>query len=156
MAALVHNFVFAGLLALKPFAVSRHFSENISCIYKACSNSRPSPFLVFLTSLGIPPICSAFVVTDINHYAFIGTKVIFSFFLGTNKPTNEQEIGRAGRDGRAANCFLLLCDRDFVTHHSLSHSKGLEFVQVLRRCLCRYLAVSLFVRIFYRKVQNLN
>ncbi|CAN0556543.1 unnamed protein product, partial [Ectocarpus sp. 12 AP-2014] len=27
-------------------------------------------------------------------------------------------------------CCLLLCDKDFVTHHSLSHSKGLELVQV--------------------------
>lgn len=41
-----------------------------------------------------------------------------------------QEIGRAGRDGRTAHCCLLLCDRDFVTHHSLAHSKGLELVQV--------------------------
>lgn len=41
-----------------------------------------------------------------------------------------QEIGRAGRDGRTAHCCLLLCDRDFITHHSLAHSKGLELVQV--------------------------
>ncbi|CAN0081354.1 unnamed protein product, partial [Scytosiphon promiscuus] len=33
-------------------------------------------------------------------------------------------------DGRSARCCLLLCDKDFVTHHSLSHSKGLELVQV--------------------------
>ncbi|CAM9502752.1 unnamed protein product, partial [Sphacelaria rigidula] len=38
--------------------------------------------------------------------------------------------GRAGRDGRPAHCCLLLCDRDFIVHHSLSHSKGLELVQV--------------------------
>ncbi|CAN0440851.1 unnamed protein product, partial [Discosporangium mesarthrocarpum] len=38
--------------------------------------------------------------------------------------------GRAGRDGRAAHCSLLLCDQDFVVHHSLAHSNGLELVQV--------------------------
>ncbi|CAM9763456.1 unnamed protein product [Choristocarpus tenellus] len=50
-----------------------------------------------------------------------------------------QEIGRAGRDGRTAHCALLLCDRDFIVHHSLAHSCGLELVQVrgLLRALVR-------------------
>ncbi|CAM9353993.1 unnamed protein product [Chrysoparadoxa australica] len=41
-----------------------------------------------------------------------------------------QEIGRAGRDGRQANCHLLLCKSDFIAHHSLSHSNGLVAAQV--------------------------
>lgn len=62
-----------------------------------------------------------------------------------------QEIGRAGRDGREALCALLLSDQDFVVHHSLAHSKGLELVQV------NLLVQSFYVCIFkaiLRRIPN--
>ncbi|OAE33359.1 hypothetical protein AXG93_4123s1340 [Marchantia polymorpha subsp. ruderalis] len=37
-----------------------------------------------------------------------------------------QETGRAGRDGKAANCHLFLDDNDFLKLRSLAHSEGVD------------------------------
>ncbi len=53
-----------------------------------------------------------------------------------NNTPQQQETGRAGRDGLPATCVALVCEADYHRHHSLCHSDGVDHAQILQACCC--------------------
>lgn len=62
-----------------------------------------------------------------------------------------QEIGRAGRDGKPANCYVYLVESDYYKFHSLAHSNGAE-----RDTIANFVDIALNVKAKHPQVVKIH